>query len=83
MKKIVKRPDGSEELLEGTAEEIAAYERALREQADKKPKKDVLKGAGLSELERLLALPAVWLGQERWQCPICANSSCNGSHIFL
>ncbi len=46
MKKIIKRPDGSEELIEGTAEEIAEYERKLREVVKPgKGKKPVLHGA--------------------------------------
>ncbi len=44
MKRTNKRPDGTEEVLEGTPEELAEYERRLREPA-KKPKPDVLKGS--------------------------------------
>lgn len=42
MKKLVKRLDGTEELVEGTPEEIAEYERKIKESANesfvKKPK---------------------------------------------
>lgn len=38
MKKIVKRPDGTEEVLEGTAEEIAEFERRLRETVREAPR---------------------------------------------
>lgn len=44
MKKTITLSDGSTETMEGTAEEIAAYEKAKREQANEsaKPKKRVL-----------------------------------------
>lgn len=45
MKKLIKHPDGTEEVIEGTAEEIAAYERKLREGGKSKGKKPVLHGA--------------------------------------
>ena len=46
MRKVIKRPDGSEEVIEGTAEEIAEYERQIREGNRPKSKKPpVLKGA--------------------------------------
>lgn len=46
MKKTIKRPDGSEEVVEGTAEEIAEYEQKLREGTKpSKKKKPVLHGA--------------------------------------
>lgn len=38
MKKTIIHPDKSEEVIEGTAEEIAAYEKAKREQANESPK---------------------------------------------
>lgn len=45
MKKVIKHPDGREETVEGTAEEIAEYERKLREGGRSKSKKPVLHGA--------------------------------------
>lgn len=50
MRKVINRPDGSEEIIEGTAEEIAEYERHLREGTKppvRKSKKPVLHGAEL------------------------------------
>lgn len=48
MTKKFKRPDGTEEEVTGTAEEIAAYERALRgEVSEGKKPPPVLKGAEL------------------------------------
>lgn len=45
MTKKVRRPDGTEEEVTGTAEEIAAYERLLRgEVSEQKKKPPVLKG---------------------------------------
>lgn len=59
MKRTFKRPDGTEEVLEGTAEELAEYERKLRgEESPKKEKKEkkpeVLKGKNLEDLLREL-----------------------------
>lgn len=51
MKKTFKRPDGTEEVLEGTAEEIAEYERKLNERRPE-PKPEVLKGAPTPEQEK-------------------------------
>lgn len=46
MRKVIKRPDGTEEVVEGTADEIAEYERQIREGAKPRPKKPpVLRGA--------------------------------------
>ena len=49
MKKTVTLPDGTTEVLEGTAEEIATHERLIRERTRTdtpgKKKPDVLKGA--------------------------------------
>lgn len=46
MKRTFRRSDGTEEVLEGTAEELAEYERKLkREQAEpQQPRPDILKG---------------------------------------
>ncbi len=51
MVKRFKRPDGTEETIEGTPEEIAQYERALNESfpAAKTKKPGVLKGAALED----------------------------------
>jgi hypothetical protein len=46
VKKVIKHPDGRVETVEGTADEIAEYERKLREVVGKsKSKKPVLHGA--------------------------------------
>ena len=47
MRKVIKHPDGREETVEGTPEEIAEYERQLREGGKPRPgkKKPVLHGA--------------------------------------
>lgn len=79
MKKTIQLSDGSTETMEGTAEEIAAYEKAKREQANEsaKPKKRVL----LKE-EELRALIAEELAKHvpatitvyphiACTCPIC------------
>lgn len=49
MKRTFKRPDGTEEVVEGSAEELAEYERRLREgsKAPGKGKKPVLHGAAV------------------------------------
>lgn len=48
MKKTFTRPDGTQEVLEGTAEELAEYERQLNQQGKvkehKAPKPALLKG---------------------------------------
>lgn len=53
MKKTITKPDGTTEVVEGTAEEIAEYERKLRGDVQEAPKP---KGPGLltDELQRLL-----------------------------
>jgi hypothetical protein len=46
VRKVVKRPDGTEEVIEGTAEEVAEYERQIKEGGRPAPKKKpVLHGA--------------------------------------
>lgn|SRR5574337_564411 len=48
MKRTFKRPDGTEEQVEGTAEELAEYERRLRgEISEQKRPPPVLRGAEL------------------------------------
>ncbi len=61
MKRTFKRPDGTEEVIEGSAEELAEYEKRLREggKPGGKGKKPVLHGAAvdgipLSEEETML-----------------------------
>lgn len=49
MKRTFKRPDGTEEVLEGTAEELAEYERKLNESEKKQPKPGVLRGKSQQE----------------------------------
>lgn len=51
MKKTITKPDGTQEVVEGTAEEIAAYERHVRQE----PVKEEVKKPGLltDELQRL------------------------------
>lgn len=55
MKKTITKSDGSTETIEGTADEIAEYERKLKKGSLKevpKPKKEILKGKSLPELMR-------------------------------
>jgi hypothetical protein len=40
VKKTITKPDGTTEVVEGSPEEIAEYEKALREQINEVPKKD-------------------------------------------
>lgn len=49
MKRTFKRPDGTEEVIEGTAEELAEYERKLKQESQK-PRPDVLKGMAVGDL---------------------------------
>lgn len=97
MIKIVKRPDGSEERIEGTAEEVAAYERALQEQnverKDESVKKPgILKGKEIEELvrravERMYG-PWPWLTTTAGTsitytspCSICGKFGCLDTHV--
>ena len=53
MKKTITKPDGTTEVVEGTAEEIAEYERKVRQEPIREAppkKKDILKGKSLQEL---------------------------------
>lgn len=56
MKKTITKPDGTQEVVEGTPEEIADYERALREGLNEVPKKDkknlLLEDKSMSLLEQ-------------------------------
>lgn len=53
MIKKIKHPDGTEEVVEGTPEEVAAYERALNEgRPATKRKPPILKGKELEELQQ-------------------------------
>jgi len=55
MKRTFKRPDGTEEVFEGTAEELAEYERKLNEHTRPPTKPDVLHGASLDGQEVTVA----------------------------
>jgi len=51
VRKVIKRPDGTEEIVEGTADEIAEYERRLKEGGKLPPsskRKPVLHGASVA-----------------------------------
>lgn len=93
MKRTFKRSDGTEETLEGTAEELAEYERKVNESERKDPKPGVLKGKGLDDLLReIQATPErvdlalrpsfTWPPVPIWiiSCSICGRVSCNGYH---
>lgn len=77
MKRTLKRPDGGEEVLEGTAEELAEYERQLREGPKKPQRPGVLRGRELEEqldglrkiIDDLHPRPAPWtpLNPLPWQ----------------
>src|SRR5690348_11587962 len=66
MKKTVTNPDGSTEVVEGTAEEIAAYERALKQkrQDESKRKPGVLKGISPEEIGELVRILAPKIQEE-------------------
>lgn len=80
MKRTFKRPDGTEETLEGTAEELAEYERKLkREQQEQRP--DILKGAPAQPIY----IPyhvyyPVYQRPER--CWVCGAENCHQTHIW-
>jgi hypothetical protein len=64
MKKTIQKPDGTTEVVEGTAEEIAEYERKLKGEIQvEAPKKQ---GPGLltDELQRLFDQAKPWWEQE-------------------
>jgi hypothetical protein len=98
MKRTFKRPDGTEETLEGTAEELAEYERKLNESERKAPKPGVLKGRELEavpdQLRRLQEaidrfsdrMPLYWPRPDNpiWivSCSVCGRINCNGYHGF-
>lgn len=86
MKRTFKRPDGTEETLEGTAEELAEYERKLNESEGKAPKPGVLKGKGLEDLLREIQPVPYWPlpGTPIWivSCSVCRRVNCNGYHGF-
>lgn len=88
MKRTFKRPDGTEETLEGTAEELAEYERKLNQQNEQQQpgKPGILKGKELEALIKRTIGPwqvpfssLIWLVS----CPICQRGSCDGSNHFL
>lgn len=57
MKKTFKRPDGTEEIIDGTPEEIAAYERSMLDRYpanESKKKPDVLRGKEDVTLDELI-----------------------------
>jgi hypothetical protein len=55
MKKTITHPDKSEEVIEGTADEIAQYEKAKREQANESPKPSKKKILLTEEVVRAIA----------------------------
>lgn len=54
MKKIIKRPDGTEEVVEGTPEEIADYERKLKGGLQNETPKPKVPGLLTDEFQRLM-----------------------------
>lgn len=62
MKKTIQKPDGTTEVVEGTPEEIAEYERKLRGDVQEAPKQ---KGPGLLTEEVLKLLQGV----QRFESP--------------
>jgi hypothetical protein len=94
MKKVIKHPDGSEEVIEGTADEIAEYERQLKE--DGKPKslkeKPVLHGAEVDgkpltdEEINLICLFRIGVPYRLdWPeptCWACGQKNCRQLHIW-
>lgn len=87
MKRTFKHPDGSEETFEGTAEELAEYERKLkREQQEKRP--DVLKGAPdvvyvpyyVQPYVPPAQYPPIFVNPQ--PCWVCGAYDCHQNHIW-
>jgi hypothetical protein len=70
VKRTFKRPDGTEETLEGTPEELAEYEKKLQRESAQTPKKpETLKGAPVdyTEIAKILEEAAKKIPQrEPW-----------------
>ena len=97
MKRTLKRTDGTEEVIEGTPEELAAHERALRDAGKLVPesikKPEVLKGKELQDaLEEWLKifkpepsspLTPPWYTGPIWvvSCSICGRINCAGNCV--
>jgi hypothetical protein len=61
MKKTIVKPDGTTEVVEGTAEEIAAYERQIKQQGQDENKKQPSQPGRLDEEpQRLSDIPTYW-----------------------
>jgi len=58
MKKTIKHPDGTEEVIEGTAEELAEYEKNLNESGGKKKKNPKILTDEVKRLADLLDDPS-------------------------
>jgi hypothetical protein len=77
MKKTIQNKDGSTEVVEGTAEEIAAYEKAkAKERANEspKPKRKILNEETVRQIakeEAAKVAPIVIHGHGVCTCPIC------------
>ena len=95
MKKTFKRTDGTEEVVEGTPEEIAEYENNLREVVVKKSKKPVLRGAEVDGTPltdgdvfavRLSRLGLLSPFSQSYTpnappCTVCGGNNCAKTHI--
>lgn len=91
MRKTIKRPDGTEEVIEGTPEEIAEYTRRINGD-DQQKKPEVLKD-NIERLKKILGDPPdapailpeqIWPGiyaKPIWivSCSICRRIGCNGN----
>lgn len=88
MKKTITNPDGTVVVIEGTPEEIAAHEKAVRDSGkikESKKKPEVLKGDSASKLlEELLQLhrdqvysQPIWIAT----CSVCHRYNCICHHI--
>lgn len=94
MRKIVKRPDGSEEVIEGTPEEIREYERVIESSGKALPQKkpNLIKGNWIPDPPFVVKITE-WEKQreKHWRyqppsllwmvsCPQCHRVSCMCQH---
>lgn len=93
MKRTVRKPDGSEEVMEGTAEELAEYERKLNSESRQQPAKPgLLRGKDPLDffrdrdpLDFFRENPdSPWPNRPIWvvSCSICQRINCSGCGHF-
>jgi len=86
VKKTYKHPDGTEEILDGTPEEIAELERLLDRPKRLEKKPEVLKGKNqewAELLKKLQEIPPNGFTQHlRSSCVMCGKYDCFELHIY-